>query len=74
MMGFLDSLFSSSSSKGGVPDYLRRDYEKFGLDPDNEVRGSISNKGKKMYCTMCRKIYNGGHMCPDCENLLVEWH
>lgn len=71
-MGFLDGLFSSSSGKGGPPDYLKRDYEKFGLDPDHEV--SVVNKHKKMYCTRCRRIYNGGAKCQDCGNILVEWH
>lgn len=73
-MGFLDSLFSSPSGKGSMPDYLRKDYEKYGLDPDNESVGSVPNKGKKMYCTMCRRIYNGGAQCPKCRNILVEWH
>ncbi len=70
-MGF----FSSSSKKGGVPGYLRKDYEKFGLDPDEEEYdvASTPNHGKKMYCTMCRKIYNGGIKCTKCDNLLVEW-
>ena len=75
-MGFLDSLFSDSSSnkKGGVPSYLRDDYRKFGLDPDENDLPPVANEGKKMYCTRCRRIYNGGCVCPECRNLLVEWH
>ena len=76
-MGFFDSLFSSSSSnKGGVPSYLRNDYIKHGLNPDDEGMGrSTSNRGKKMYCTMCRRIYEGDiAICPKCENILIEWH
>lgn len=73
-MGIFDSLFSSSSSKGDIPSYLRDTYKKFGLDPDDEGGGSMPNDGKNMYCTMCRRIYNGGVMCPDCHNPLVEWH
>lgn len=72
-MGFFDSLFSSSS-KGGVPDYLRDSYKKFGLDPDNEGCSPTPNNRKKMYCTRCRRIYNGGVMCRECSNPLVEWH
>lgn len=73
-MGFLDSLFSSAASKGGVPGYLKGDYEKEGLDPENEGGFSAANAGQKMYCTQCRKIYIGGYKCRDCNNILVEWH
>ncbi len=73
-MGFFDSLFSSSSNRGNVPDYMRKSYEKFGLDPDDEGSKPVSNNGIKMYCTQCRKIYNGGYMCTKCNNILVEWH
>lgn len=38
-------LFSSSSNKGGVPSYLKKEYEKLGLDPDNEVKGGPVNQG-----------------------------
>lgn len=72
-MGFLDSLFSSSNKDGSTPSYLKKEYEKFGLDADHEVKGT-ANQGKKMYCTMCRRIYNGGYMCNHCKNILVEWH
>ena len=71
-MGLFDALFSADSDKGGPPKYLRDSYQKFGLDPDNEL-GPIPNRGKKMYCTMCRKIYNGGVRCVNCDNDLVEW-
>jgi hypothetical protein len=71
-MGFLGSLFSSTSDQGSMPKYLQKEYEKFGLDPDHEVKGT-ANRGKKMYCTMCRRIYNGGVYCRDCNNILVEW-
>lgn len=72
-MGFWDS---SSSRKGGVPTWLRKDYEKFGLDPDNEApwNSSDDNSGKKMYCPRCGSVYNGGYKCRECGNLLVEWH
>lgn len=72
-MGFLDSLFSSSPNQGGLPGYLKNAYEKAGLDPDNETKGKVANQGKKMYCTMCRKVYNGGYKCSACDNILVEW-
>lgn len=72
-MGLFDSLFSSSS-KGGVPSYLRESYEKYGFDPDNEGGSAKPNNGKKMYCTRCRRIYNGGVNCRECRNILVEWH
>lgn len=52
---------------------MKNEYEKVGLDPDNDLSGEIANQGKKMYCTMCRKIYNGGYMCPARHNILVEW-
>ena len=77
-MGLLGSLFSalgdsnSGNSKGGVPSYLRNDYEKCGIDPD--YVSPDPNRGKKMYCTMCGRIYNGGAMCLDCRNDLVEWN
>ena len=71
-MGLFDSLFSSSNG-GGVPNYLRKEYERFGLDPDAAPQ-SAPNEGTKMYCTMCRKIYNGGYTCSNCKNILVEWH
>lgn len=71
-MGLFDSLFSSTNN-GDVPSYLRKDYERFGLNPDNEVSKRPSNNGTKMYCTMCRKIYNGGYLCRQCNNILVEW-
>ncbi len=73
-MRFLDSLFSSGSSKGGVPGYLKGDYEKVGLATENENGFSVANPGQKMYCTKCRKIYIGGYKCSDCNNILVEWH
>ena len=73
-MGLFDSMFSSSSSKGGVPSYLRKSYERYGLDPDNEGGSPTPNHGTKMYCTMCRKIYDGGYLCTKCNNILVEWH
>lgn len=73
-MGFLDSFFSSPPGQGGMSDHLRKDYEKFGFDPDDEGGGPIPNKGKKMYCTMCHRIYNGGVKCSQCNNILVEWH
>ena len=53
-MGFLDALFSSSSGKGGVPDYLKREYEKFGLDPDNEI--SDANEHKKILYQMPQNL------------------
>lgn len=73
-VGFFDSLFSSSSGRGNVPDYLKNSYEKFGLDPDDEGENHISSNRTKMYCTQCRKIYNGGYKCIKCDNILVEWH
>lgn len=73
-MGFFDSLFSSSPDRGGVPDYLKNSYEKFGINPDDESRNQIPNNGIKMYCTQCRKIYNGGYKCTKCDNILVEWN
>lgn len=72
-MVFLNSLFTSSSNRGSVPSYLKNEYEKVGLNPDNDLSGEIANQGKKMYCTICRKIYNGGYMCPARHNILVEW-
>ena len=70
-MGFFDALFSSDSDKGGPPKYLRDSYEKFGLDPDKEIK-TRANSGKQMYCTMCRRIYRGGMYCTDCNNPLIE--
>lgn len=74
-MGFFDSLFSDGKGKSnGVPGYLKKDYERYGLDPDNEGGRRSPNEGKKMYCTRCRRIYvNGYVICPDCRNNLVEW-
>ena len=66
-MGFFDSFLSN---EGSAPSYIRKQYEKYGLDTDNEV-SNVSNQGKKMYCTMCRKIYNGGYKCGNCNNILV---
>ena len=59
MIGFLDSIFSSSSDKGGIPGYLRKDYEKIGIYPDDEEGSPLANNGKKMYRIMCRRIYKG---------------
>lgn len=70
-MGLFDALFSSDSDKGGPPKYIRDGYKKFGLDPDNEF-GPDPNAGKHMYCTMCRRIYNGGSYCTKCNNPLIE--
>ncbi|MBR2895394.1 MAG: hypothetical protein IKC03_07030 [Oscillospiraceae bacterium] len=72
-MGIFDSLFSSKKSSGGVPDYLKKSYKQFGLDPDDEGGQPVPNVGKKMYCTMCRKIYvNGAVRCRNCDNVLIE--
>ncbi len=73
-MGFFDSLFSNNKGSGNIPSYLRKDYEKFGLDPDDESWGPSPTREKKMYCTRCRRIYvNGSVICPECRNTLVEW-
>lgn len=64
-LGFFDN---NQKKKSGPPEYLRRT---FGLDYDYD--SPKPNQGKKMYCTMCRKIYNGGVRCYDCDNILVEW-
>ncbi len=75
-MGLLDFLFSgsSSSSNGEAPDYIKKTYSDNGLNCDHEFDGmKVANAGRKMYCTRCRTVSNGGYKCRECGNLLVEW-